>query len=1057
MATYSEVPEQMKLWLHQRKAIEFAISHLQRGSQSCLIRMPTGTGKTGVIACLSMLSCSGMTLVLSPWVNLRKQMIQAVQGTFWDCINFTAPNGLVKEILPSTAQDTLKAQDAKVLVSTFQTLSELRRDRPQVYADLAKAIDLVIVDECHYEPAIEWGKAVKNMAKPMVLMTATPYRNDLKLFRIEDIKGSVYQYTHEQAEKDGVIRGISFDSLASGADIRAAAKSFATKWKAAVKARTLASQTPRAIICCDTGADIAVVVDELSKAELSVVGIHETFNARTGEKLVKDVPVADDTAQIWVHQNKLTEGLDDHRFCCVAFLGDISSDRKLIQQIGRVLRMHKSDNMGVPALVFSRAEYKHELRWQAYRDFEKDALLQSAQHYRQVVEKMLESQPAVEYFDGRFRRKFRPDLLSKDPQVAIAPSVLVRAVQPSFNFDDYVEDCTDSLNLSDAIILGSNPNGPCVRDHDFALWVYASVVNSRLLEDTSLYEVRLEAHCVVLADKFLLVSDTTGTYPEAVIDGGTAGVGASELALLLDDQYRLTNVAVSSAVPFDTVLRTSEHRSVDMKRIPASLTDRIQICRAARGAKAKSRRYIGMQRGRVREELSERERRSHNISVFRLWAQSVAQGLTSAAGAQHSVLRRYMQPTRAPVDPTPVGFSVDLFRKDLKLRSSKDKPLTVAQSSVEVRPGVSTVVASIFECDLLFFIDGDEKKEQTARILVEYQRNKNRFWFKSPGHSEVQVLDDQGTRSEVRRNLVDYLNQHQDLILISLSGGELVYQGRNFYRVDYSHAERSLIDNIVRVTAVSCTTEKGTSAQLAQAKIAGRLATQFLQGSLFKVIAEENLPLPFSPELIICDDLGSECADFVVANFTTKQMALVHAKAGKGRGISASAFHDVIAQAMKNLAYVTRNAEQPQGVPNWVPASRWNNTDIPTVYKSPLGCPFGPALWEKLRREILDSAGSQLYVVLATTGCCDHQMLKDAVTDPDKRTAQTAQLVYLIDSLIGYARQLGVNVSVVDIPFTVPAKKAAKEVAKKVASKASAGKKTTAPRRQSTKAVAKNA
>lgn len=1049
MAKYSRVPAQMQLWKHQRGAIKFAIAHLKGSSNPCLIRMPTGTGKTGVIACLSMQSCSGMTLVLSPWVNLREQMVQALKRDFWESINFPPPKGSVKELLPSTAKATLNARDTKVLVGTFQTLAELRREKPLVYADLAKAIDLIIVDECHYEPAVEWGRAVKSLAKPMVLMTATPYRNDLKLFRIEDIESSVYQYTHEHAENDKIVRSLRFDSLKSGTDIRTTAKSFAKKWKAAIKSGTLASQSPRAIICCGTGADISAVVDELSSAKLSVVGIHETFNGKADKKLVKDVPGTDDTAQIWVHQNKLTEGLDDHRFCCVAFLDDINSDRKLIQQIGRVLRTHPSDNTGVPALVLSCAEYKHDLRWNAYRDFEKDAQLQSARHYRQVVEKMLESQPTVEYFDGRFRRKFRPDLLSKDPQVAISPSVLVRAVQPSFNFDDYVEDCTDSLNLSDAIILGSNPNGPCIREQDFALWVYASVVNSRLLEDTSLYEVRLEAHCAVLANNFLLVSDTTGTYPEAVIDGHTAGVGASELGQLLDDQYRLTNVAVSSAVPFDTVLRASEHRSVDMKRIPASLTDRIQICRSARGAKAKSRRYIGMQRGRVREELSERDRRRHNASVFRRWAQSVAQGLAAAVGAQHSVLLRYMQPTSAPAVPIPVAISVDLFRKDLKLRSSTDKPLIVAQSSVEVRPSVPTGSTSVFECDLLFFIDGDETQKQSVRVLVEHQRNKNRFWFKSHGHSDVQVLDDQGGRGPVRRNLVDYLNQHQDLILIGLSGGELVYQGKNFYRIDYSHAERSLVDSIVRATGVSCTTEKGTKAQLAQAKLAGRQATQFLSDSLFKVIAEEHLPLPFSPELIVCDDLGTECSDFVVANFTTKQMALVHAKAGKGAGISASAFHEVVAQAMKNLAYLTRNAEQPQGVPNWVTASKWNNTSIPTVYKSPAGCPSGPALWEKLHSEILDAAGAQLYVVLATTGCCDHQALSEAVKDSTKRTAQTAQLVHLVDSLVGYARQLGVSVSVVDVPFTVPTRKAAKNAAKKIVGKAPAAKNVNAPRPKS--------
>jgi hypothetical protein len=41
-----------KLYFHQAAALDFAIGHLNRSTAACLIRMPTGTGKTGVIACL---------------------------------------------------------------------------------------------------------------------------------------------------------------------------------------------------------------------------------------------------------------------------------------------------------------------------------------------------------------------------------------------------------------------------------------------------------------------------------------------------------------------------------------------------------------------------------------------------------------------------------------------------------------------------------------------------------------------------------------------------------------------------------------------------------------------------------------------------------------------------------------------------------------------------------------------------------------------------------------------------------------------------------------------
>ncbi|WP_199170841.1 MULTISPECIES: hypothetical protein [unclassified Acidovorax] len=44
--------------------------------------------------------------------------------------------------------------------------------------------------------------------------------------------------------------------------------------------------------------------------------------------------------------------------------------------------------------------------------------------------------------------------------------------------------------------------------------------------------------------------------------------------------------------------------------------------------------------------------------------------------------------------------------------------------------------------------------------------------------------------------------------------------------------------------------------------------------------------------------------------------------------------------------------------------------------------------------------------------------LENAVKDPSLRTAETAQLFHLLDGLVGYARQLGVRVSIVDVPYT---------------------------------------
>lgn len=266
------------------------------------------------------------------------------------------------------------------------------------------------------------------------------------------------------------------------------------------------------------------------------------------------------------------------------------------------------------------------------------------------------------------------------------------------------------------------------------------------------------------------------------------------------------------------------------------------------------------------------------------------------------------------------------------------------------------------------------------------------------------------------KNLTDFLNQNQDVILIGLQGGNIVYQDRNFYEVDYRYAEETLLDLIQRPrNAPACRTEKGDKTQLQRAVEAR--STRFPAGSLFRAVADRRVAMPFSYDLLICDDMGTECADFIVGSFEEKQLALVHAKVGTGVRISASAFHEVASQAMKNLVYLTRNTETPEGAASWRRNSYWRKTRVPRLLSIPQEEPTGRHLWDKIRSSIIASSNPQLYVVLLTAGCCDVPTLREAARRQERRTPEIAQLVHLLDGLNGYARQLGINVVIYDLPY----------------------------------------
>src|SRR5262249_19449533 len=238
-----------KLWQHQADALDFAIDHLNNLDSPCLIRMPTGTGKTGIIACLTRLSNQDSSLVLTPWAHLRNQMVADLEKGFWKKVDLTPKKLEVVSMFPSTAKEILKSSEPQVIVATFTTLNDLRLNDADAYEALAQAVSLVIVDEGHYEPAVEWGKSVKGLNAKTVLLTATPYRNDLKLFRITDSKRSTHHFTHKQAVDEEIIRKLSFEELVAPTDIPSLSAAFAKKWKDAKRAKTLPSQGPRAIIC----------------------------------------------------------------------------------------------------------------------------------------------------------------------------------------------------------------------------------------------------------------------------------------------------------------------------------------------------------------------------------------------------------------------------------------------------------------------------------------------------------------------------------------------------------------------------------------------------------------------------------------------------------------------------------------------------------------------------------------------------------------------------------------------------------------------------------------
>lgn len=98
--------EQLSLWPHQQYAVTKLRQYLHAAGQNltnraALVHMPTGSGKTGVIAALARCVPETMSvLVLSPRIALRQQLARDLQGRFFDHLDSAPPiDEIPKEVV----------------------------------------------------------------------------------------------------------------------------------------------------------------------------------------------------------------------------------------------------------------------------------------------------------------------------------------------------------------------------------------------------------------------------------------------------------------------------------------------------------------------------------------------------------------------------------------------------------------------------------------------------------------------------------------------------------------------------------------------------------------------------------------------------------------------------------------------------------------------------------------------------------------------------------------------------------------------------------------------
>jgi superfamily II DNA or RNA helicase len=963
------------LWPHQVSALELAGAYLaadrrlpSEGNvpEAALIKMPTGTGKSGVIAVL--VRCLPMVrrvLILTPRTALADQLRKDVSYRFWQHLNFSASDdetfvagaanagaaleaNEIGQFLPSKAKHLLAQfdrADRVVAIGTFQALELTRRTAlekdtnqgdPSFERRLLDAIDkfdLVIVDEGHYEPAPTWSRAVRDFNLPTILLSATPYRNDYKSFRVRG--RFVFNYSFGDAQSDKTIRAVRFSCREQSRATKRTkgAKRFVDlltkEWPSIHSEAVAYTDHPKLIVRADDFKKLTLLQNLIEGAfGLPAILIHDQIRGSEPKKrrfhsvdLARGLPDWE-KVNFWLHQSKLLEGIDDSSFVAVAIYDRFENARQLVQQVGRALRTTDKTRRTVQnAWVISVPE-QHALlfsSWNRYLEFE----LYASENPQRLVQaegalpdRLLEMMPKVQYLAGEFRPCFVAGAVQDAAEFRVPASASVFEVSPSFDLAAAATEVKEALLAKDRFKPLPIEGMP----HEALAFVYYEWRSSPYLSLQFFPEWTLGICVLVREGNFLLVNDTAGI----VLDPSDLGIrraDRSAVARLMPESTSKQAVRVSRMATFsldvsERAIRSMAIRTRSLADTFGDLLEPVLVPTTTFGFVGRRGRYLGLTRGRISDSYGE----PMPLQEFCQWAKNRAIELANAASVRNRVFDRYAR-VRDRLDNDQAAPKSILLDFD-------DTFAEFAPSDQDQAP--SSLTDAEYD-DLCSDVDGEGNFEITLATKkfpckVTFHESSQRYLVESEALDKEMSGKPIGT-SETELPVTAQINREQSFRIIVAEPG-VVYAHRRFFEANTSHVRPDnsvpLLDRVYRVSALdNMVSEKGEKlfrkrAEWTKKSVFGLMKAICDASLASEVAGSERLFKDLRAfDIIVCDDDGEEIADFLAIDHKKKRVVLIHAKVGKSKsGMSVRALQEVGRQVLASLAFcsaVSREAKITPG------------------------------------------------------------------------------------------------------------------------------------------------
>jgi len=182
---------------------------IENNSEHALVTLPTGTGKTGLMAISPYNISNGRVLIITPQTIIRDSVLGSLDSmhpkNFWmfskvfDKVQHLPTLIEYQKTLPD---DVLNQAD--IVVLNIHKLQE-RLDSSLINRVEPDFFDMIIIDEAHHSEATTWKRALEYFEDCKVLkVTGTPFRSDGK-----EIEGKeIYNYSLARAMANGYVKSL---------------------------------------------------------------------------------------------------------------------------------------------------------------------------------------------------------------------------------------------------------------------------------------------------------------------------------------------------------------------------------------------------------------------------------------------------------------------------------------------------------------------------------------------------------------------------------------------------------------------------------------------------------------------------------------------------------------------------------------------------------------------------------------------------------------------------------------------------------------------------------